>query len=345
MEISFLCIIEINGLSIELGIKDVDDRLLGSPPADPDPDNSEAVVPSSSSPSNTPHYSATDHRESNTSKVTSAIDRQLEGLGRTHFTRPAGEPRSPLALPAYRPRPPSKAPTSILRYLPKGVASPFLAWSEKSAELLSPQWKRTTLLTWASWMFTSLAYTMFNVYFPKLVELRLGKGAVGGSRTKVLWDVVVFTLGGTPGAIIGAWMVETHLGRRKSLALSTAATGLLCLIFTLVTSSNAVVLTSIGISLTSTIMWAVLYGMTPEMFVTEVRGTACGNASALNRVSGMIGPLLGGILLEIDVSFPVYASAITFLAGAVCAIMLPFESAVGIEASFDNISGPYTLLD
>ena len=60
--------------------------------------------------------------------------------------------------------------------------------------------------------------------------------------------------------------------------------------------------------------------------------------------SGMIGPLLGGFLLEIDVSFPVYTSAVTFLVGAACAIMLPFESAVGIEASFGNISGPYTLL-
>ena len=58
--------------------------------------------------------------------------------------------------------------------------------------------------------------------------------------------------------------------------------------------------------------------------------------------SGMIGPLLGGTLLGIDVSFPVYASAIAFLAGAACAIALPFESAAGVEASFDN--GPYTLL-
>ena len=47
-----------------------------------------------------------------------------------------------------------------------------------------------------------IAYTIFNVYFPKLVELRLGEGSVGGSRKKVLWDVVVFTLGGTPGAIV-----------------------------------------------------------------------------------------------------------------------------------------------
>src|SRR5260221_13235777 len=49
----------------------------------------------------------------------------------------------------------------------------------------------------------STAYTIFNVYFPKLVELRLGTG--GGkseSRLGVLWDVVIFTVGGMPGAIV-----------------------------------------------------------------------------------------------------------------------------------------------
>ena len=54
-----------------------------------------------------------------------------------------------------------------------------------------------------------IAYTIFNVYFPKLVELRLGKEAIGGSRTKVLWDVVVFTLGGTPGAIVRNFLYST----------------------------------------------------------------------------------------------------------------------------------------
>lgn len=47
------------------------------------------------------------------------------------------------------------------------------------------------------------AYTMFNVYFPKLIEIRLGKEAMGNaSRKHVMMDVVIFTVGGTPGAIV-----------------------------------------------------------------------------------------------------------------------------------------------
>lgn len=42
---------------------------------------------------------------------------------------------------------------------------------------------------------------MFNVYLPKLLEKRLG--ATGeGSRKEALWDIVVFTLGGCPGALV-----------------------------------------------------------------------------------------------------------------------------------------------
>lgn len=52
---------------------------------------------------------------------------------------------------------------------------------------------------------------MFNVFFPKLLELASegdGDGGVGRSTesTKTLeqnlWDVMIFTIGGTPGAIV-----------------------------------------------------------------------------------------------------------------------------------------------
>lgn len=42
---------------------------------------------------------------------------------------------------------------------------------------------------------------MFNVYLPKLLESRLGHTETGG-RKRALWDVVIFTLGGCPGAIV-----------------------------------------------------------------------------------------------------------------------------------------------
>ena len=78
-------------------------------------------------------------------------------------------------------------------------------------------------------------------------------------------------------------MIETPLGRRKSLALSTFTTAFFCAVFAKVTSQAAITASSMAISLAVTVctrissigyyrepylqtMWAVLYGMTPETF-------------------------------------------------------------------------------
>lgn len=47
------------------------------------------------------------------------------------------------------------------------------------------------------------AYTMFNVYLPKLLETRSNMHT-GAPKTleETMWDIVIFTLGGCPGAIV-----------------------------------------------------------------------------------------------------------------------------------------------
>ncbi len=47
----------------------------------------------------------------------------------------------------------------------------------------------------------------------------------------------------------------------------------------------------------------------------------------------MIAPLVGGRLLSISTSLPVYGSVIGFVLGAACAWALPYESAVELEAA------------
>ncbi|KAF8349514.1 MFS general substrate transporter [Amanita rubescens] len=206
---------------------------------------------------------------------------------------------------------------------PRWLADPLDAWIDRVMMVLSPEWSRTTLLVWSAWFGMSLAFTMFNVFLPKLLEYAPGPAVVGPkSLEDSLWDVVVFTIGGCPGAILGAFFIESSLGRRWSLAGSTFATAVMCAIFTMVESPWAVRLTTICISLSATAMWAVLYGWTPEIFGTRVRGTACGIASALSRIGGMIAPLLGGMLLVIDRSIPVYTSVVTFAIAGCCVLLL-----------------------
>ncbi|EGO19340.1 hypothetical protein SERLADRAFT_418566 [Serpula lacrymans var. lacrymans S7.9] len=219
--------------------------------------------------------------------------------------------------------------------LPRWIRRPLLAWLDRLAMVLSPEWLRTTVLVWAVWCFMSLAYTMFNVYFPKLLETASSISDADASPKTLeenLWDVVIFTIGGCPGAILGAYLVETPFGRRGSLALTTFITALFCMAFVLSRGPFAVRVSSVGISLSSTTMYAVLYGWTPEIFGTKVRGTACGIASALSRIGGMIAPMLGGSLLVINRAFPVYTSVVVYLVAVVCILLLKEnEGASGVR--------------
>lgn len=44
---------------------------------------------------------------------------------------------------------------------------------------------------------------MFNVYLPKLLEGRSSSGEAGPKGlNESLWDVVIYSLGGCPGAIV-----------------------------------------------------------------------------------------------------------------------------------------------
>ena len=104
------------------------------------------------------------------------------------------------------------------RLLPMPVRKPLALWWDRVSMVLEPEWFRTTMLVWAAWFSMSLgmsypfylppsydlssAFTMFNVFLPKLLEM----GSSGEEHVKTLeenlWDVMIFTVGGTPGAIV-----------------------------------------------------------------------------------------------------------------------------------------------
>ena len=118
---------------------------------------------------------------------------------------------------------------------------------------------------------------MFNVYLPKLLETRSSSGEPGGAPKSLedsLWDVVIYSLGGCPGAIVslllsairtshkkltldnaqlGAWLIESRLGRRWSLAGSTFVTAFFCWVFAVVQHPWAVRASTVGISLSATV--------------------------------------------------------------------------------------------
>ncbi|KAH8831459.1 major facilitator superfamily domain-containing protein [Flagelloscypha sp. PMI_526] len=208
--------------------------------------------------------------------------------------------------------------------LPHIIRKPLWAWWDRMLLVLAPEWRRTTIIVWVVWCLMSLAFTIFNVFLPKLLETRgVSEGEAEKTLEASLWDVVIFTLGGLPGPLLGAYMVDSpRVGKRWSLASTTFLTGFFCLVFSMVESEFAVRVSTVWISLSAATMWAVLYGWTPEIFETQIRGSACGIASALSRVGGMVAPVIGGMLIVISTAFPVYASALVYFICAVAGLLL-----------------------
>lgn len=68
---------------------------------------------------------------------------------------------------------------------------------------------------------------------------------------------------------IGAWSIESSLGRRRSLALFTLATAMAMFVFTVVVDEWVVVASSMLISLAGTAMYAVLCKPTSFRFLHE----------------------------------------------------------------------------
>lgn len=136
-------------------------------------------------------------------------------------------------------------------------------------------------------------------------------------------------------------MIQTKLGRRKSLALCTLSTGMAMLAFIRVRSKLASTISSMFISLTGTAMYAVLCqlialritltradGMTPETFGTSIRGTACGTSAALSRLAGVIAPVVAGVLLAVQPTLPLIVTTVVYGVTAACALLLPKSNAL-----------------
>lgn len=91
------------------------------------------------------------------------------------------------------------------------------------ALLFTPYWRRTTLLIWGIWTFTSVAFTMFNVFLPKYLETLGFQGEAAPTRKDVYWDYMVYSLAGVPGSVVcnnRGWDGERgEEGKRKSEAM------------------------------------------------------------------------------------------------------------------------------
>lgn len=186
-------------------------------------------------------------------------------------------------------------------------------------DIWKPRLRRKTFLLWIIWFMISLGYYGIFTWLPGFFK------AQGMSLLPVYQNSFILAVAQAPGYFSAAYLVE-RLGRRKTLGIYLAASGVFTFLFAMVTSLNWIVATGIWMSFFIMGAWGAIYAYTPEAYPTILRGTGMGAASGMTRIAGAIAPLLGGILLSYNIFVPLTVFAVAFVIASVAAFFLPGET-------------------
>ncbi|RFU27191.1 hypothetical protein B7463_g9142, partial [Scytalidium lignicola] len=183
----------------------------------------------------------------------------------------------------------------------------------------------STVLIMCVWAFIGLGYPLYNAFLPYLQSIRGVKFGDGSTYLTYRNSLIIAVLG-VPGAMIGGALVELpRFGRKGTLAVSTALTGVFLYASTTALTSNALLGWNCAYNFFSNIMYAVLYGYTPEIFPTKDRGTGNALTATANRIFGIMAPIIA-MFANLETSAPVYTSGALFIVAGLLVALLPFET-------------------
>ncbi|KAF5389170.1 hypothetical protein D9757_003521 [Collybiopsis confluens] len=147
---------------------------------------------------------------------------------------------------------------------------------------------------------------------------------------------------GIPGSIIACLVVDYTRknkssfamgGRKLTMAISTALTGIFFFLFTTSTTEAAVLGFSSYQRNSFRKMYGVLYAYTPEVFPAPHRGTGDALCSSFNRITGILAPVIkiatttaAGTATNGTANGPIFIAASLFIVSAILMLFLPIES-------------------
>lgn len=146
----------------------------------------------------------------------------------------------------------------------------------------------STGIVMMAWAFIGLAYPLYNSFLPYIQATRGADFGDGSTYLTYRNSLIIATLG-LPGALLGGVLVETpRIGRKGALSAFTVLTGVFLYCSTTALNSNSLLGWNCAFNFCSNVMYAVLYGFTPELFPTPQRGTGNALAATSNRIFGIM---------------------------------------------------------
>ncbi|KAL4064381.1 MFS general substrate transporter [Scleroderma citrinum] len=178
------------------------------------------------------------------------------------------------------------------------------------------------IILWALLGFSFPLYYTFQIYY----LLTPGVENSSDSVFTAYRNQVIAAFLGVPAALMAGYLVEIAIfGRRGTLAIFTVFTGVFILLSTTARTSNASTGWNFGYSYAATIMYGVLYAITPELFPTKCRGTGNSIVFAVNRLFGIMAPIIA-LYGNINTSVPRVVSGAIIIASGFVPLLLPIET-------------------
>ncbi|VVE37544.1 Putative niacin/nicotinamide transporter NaiP [Pandoraea aquatica] len=189
-------------------------------------------------------------------------------------------------------------------------ATPAKAW--RARDLLSPRFRKVTLMLWAAWFAEYGVLYTFMTFVPTLLAME------GFSIVKSFEFSIAIYASVIPGYVFGGYVVD-WLDRKPTAILAFIGTAIFGTLFGLSTTSTTLMvfggLTSFCLALGST----AIYSYTPELYPTEIRATGMGLASAWGRAGAILLLLVFGIFAVLKGKLFVFViSDVILLAAAIC---------------------------
>ncbi|KAH9466857.1 hypothetical protein MJO28_000530 [Puccinia striiformis f. sp. tritici] len=182
----------------------------------------------------------------------------------------------------------------------------------------------STVLITTIWAFIGLAFPLYNAFIP-LIETQRGI-KFGDEISSTYRNSLIIAAVGLPGSLIGAFVTQIpRLGRKGSLAITSAFTGISLFGSLTANSSSILLVWNCVFGLSTNFLLSILYSYTPEIFLTKNRGTGNALTASVGRICGTLAPVVF-MLTNVRSSFPVYISGSLFLVVAVISLFLPLES-------------------
>lgn len=149
---------------------------------------------------------------------------------------------------------------------------------------------RVTIIIWITLIADFWGFTLAGFYLPQILR---AKGAAEDTSIATTYrNYILIYFPGIFAVGFGAAMIEVpKLGRQWAMVVSSAMMAVSMFLFTLVSSQAG----SVGLNaleyFCQSFFNSILYAFVPEIYPSQVRGTASGLASTLGRIAGIVAPL------------------------------------------------------